>query len=174
MPLQNCQGFTLCLVSKKNVILWIVHGSRRREAMAISSTDVFDHDVHRYRIWFVALGAALILLGIVAAGSSLATTYVSMLLLASILLLGGIVRMVAAFSARDWTGSLGAAPRSAGRLCRASLRADIWPRWLCGYRNATPQTGSWDADVLDGIGGTGAMARCHAVSRSMVPAYVIP
>ena len=39
--------------------------------MAISSTDVFDHDVHRYRIWFVALGAALILLGIVAAGSSL-------------------------------------------------------------------------------------------------------
>jgi len=74
--------------------------------MAISSTDVFDHDVHRYRTWFVALGAALILLGIVAAGSSLATTYVSMLLLAIILLLGGIVRMVAAFSARDWTGSL--------------------------------------------------------------------
>jgi hypothetical protein len=26
--------------------------------MAISSTDVFDHDVHRYRTWFVALGAA--------------------------------------------------------------------------------------------------------------------
>ena len=51
------------------------------------------------------------------------------------------------------TETLRAAPRSAGRQCCASLRADIWPRWLCGYRNATPQTGSWDADVLDGIGG---------------------
>jgi uncharacterized membrane protein HdeD (DUF308 family) len=74
--------------------------------MAIGSTDVFSDDLQRHRTWFIALGGALILLGIVAAGSSLTTTYLSMLFLAGILLLGGILRMVPAFSARDWTGSL--------------------------------------------------------------------
>jgi uncharacterized membrane protein HdeD (DUF308 family) len=74
--------------------------------MAIGSTGVFSDDLQRHRTWFIALGGALILLGIVAAGSSLTTTYLSMLFLAGILLLGGILRMVAAFSARDWTGSL--------------------------------------------------------------------
>lgn len=74
--------------------------------MAIGSADAFSPDLNRYRTWSIPLGASLILLGIVAAGSSLATTYVSMLLLASILLLGGILRVGAAFTARDWTGSL--------------------------------------------------------------------
>ena len=32
--------------------------------------------IHQHRTWFIALGAALIVLGVIAAGSSVATTYV--------------------------------------------------------------------------------------------------
>jgi uncharacterized membrane protein HdeD (DUF308 family) len=84
--------------------------------MATHYVDVFSHDVEQerktaeyiahHRTWFVTLGAALILLGIVAAGSALTTTYASMLFLSGVLLVGGIIRIVAAFSAREWTGSL--------------------------------------------------------------------
>jgi uncharacterized membrane protein HdeD (DUF308 family) len=74
--------------------------------MAISSVEVVHNDLQRHRTWFIALGVALILLGIVAAVFALTTTYASMLFLAGILLVGGILRVVAAFSARDWTGSL--------------------------------------------------------------------
>ena len=73
--------------------------------MAISSMDVSGHHVERSRTWLVALGGSLILLGIVAVGSSLATTYASMLVLAAILLVGAVIRVVASFTARDWTGS---------------------------------------------------------------------
>jgi len=78
-------------------------GARR---MAISSVDVVHNDLQRHRTWFIALGVALILLGIVAAVFALTTTYASMLFLAGILLVGGILRVVAAFNARDWSGSL--------------------------------------------------------------------
>jgi uncharacterized membrane protein HdeD (DUF308 family) len=64
-----------------------------------------DYVLH-HRAWFFALGAALILLGIVAAGSSLITTYASMLFLSGILVVGGAIRIVTAFSAREWIGSL--------------------------------------------------------------------
>ena len=74
--------------------------------MAIGSMDALGHDVERHRMWLVALGGSLILLGIVAVGSSLATTYASMLVLAAILLVGAMIRVVASFTARDWTGSL--------------------------------------------------------------------
>lgn len=77
---------------------------------------VFSHDpeqerktseyVHEHRAWFIALGAALIVLGIVAAASSVATTFASMLFLSGVLLAGGVIRMVSAFSAREWSGSL--------------------------------------------------------------------
>jgi uncharacterized membrane protein HdeD (DUF308 family) len=84
--------------------------------MATSYIDVLGHDleqerktaeyIHRHRTWFVFLGTALIVLGVVAAAYSLASTYASMLFLAMILLLGGIMRLIAALSAREWTGSL--------------------------------------------------------------------
>jgi uncharacterized membrane protein HdeD (DUF308 family) len=76
------------------------------KTMAISSMDALGHDVERHRMWLVALGASLILLGIVAVASSLATTYASMLVLAGILLVGAVIRVVASFTAREWTGSL--------------------------------------------------------------------
>jgi Flp pilus assembly protein TadB len=62
------------------------------KTMAISSMDALGHDVERHRMWLVALGASLILLGIVAVASSLATTYASMLVLAGILLVGAVIR----------------------------------------------------------------------------------
>ena len=84
--------------------------------MATRYMDVLGYDpeqerkateyIHQHRAWFIALGAALIVLGVIAAGSSVTTTFVSMLFLSGVLLVGGIVRFVSAFSAREWTGSL--------------------------------------------------------------------
>ena len=62
--------------------------------------------IHQHRTWFIALGVALIVLGVIAAGSSVTTTVVSMFFLSAVLLIGGIIRFVSAFSAREWTGSL--------------------------------------------------------------------
>ena len=84
--------------------------------MATSYLDMMSHDedqvrktaeyIRRHRTWFIALGVALIVLGIVAAGLALLTTYASMLFLSCVLLVGGVIRIVTAFSAREWTGSL--------------------------------------------------------------------
>jgi uncharacterized membrane protein HdeD (DUF308 family) len=78
--------------------------------MAFSTWHAFGSEaeeyVHRYRVWFAILGSVLIVLGILAVLASTATTYLSMLLLASILLLDGILHVVASFSARNWSGSL--------------------------------------------------------------------
>lgn len=84
--------------------------------MATSYLDMLSHDedqvrktaeyIRQHRTWFIALGVALIVLGIVVAGSALLTTYASMLFLSCVLLVGGVIRIVTAFSAREWTGSL--------------------------------------------------------------------
>ena len=84
--------------------------------MAANYLDVVSHDleqerrtvayIHRHRTWFLFLGAALIALGIVAALYSVASTYASLLFVATVLLLGGLVRVIAALSAREWVGSL--------------------------------------------------------------------
>jgi uncharacterized membrane protein HdeD (DUF308 family) len=86
------------------------------EDMATRPIDVLTYDleqgrrtveyIHEHRAWFTALGVALIVLGLVAAGSSATATFVSMLFLSVVLLVGGIIRLVGAFSAREWTGSL--------------------------------------------------------------------
>jgi uncharacterized membrane protein HdeD (DUF308 family) len=84
--------------------------------MASTNTDLFSYDpeqerkaseyIHQHRAWFIALGAALVVLGVIAALSSVTTTFVSMLFLSGVLLIGGVIRFVSAFSARDWSGSL--------------------------------------------------------------------
>jgi uncharacterized membrane protein HdeD (DUF308 family) len=74
--------------------------------MQTMSMDAHGSDLQRYRGWFIALGALLILLGVACAVSALTTTYLSMAVLGGILLVGGLFRAVAAFSARDWAGSL--------------------------------------------------------------------
>ncbi len=62
--------------------------------------------VRQHRTLFTTAGIALILLGIVAVASSVTVTFASMLFLSGVLLAGGIIRLVSAFSAREWTGSL--------------------------------------------------------------------
>ncbi len=74
--------------------------------MQTMSMDAYSSDLQRHRGWFIALGVLLILLGIACAASALTTTYLSMAVLGGVLLVGGLFRAVAAFSARDWAGSL--------------------------------------------------------------------
>jgi uncharacterized membrane protein HdeD (DUF308 family) len=62
--------------------------------------------VHHHRAWFVLLGVALVVLGIIAAASSATTTFASMLFLSGVLLAGGVIRLISAFTARQWSGSL--------------------------------------------------------------------
>jgi uncharacterized membrane protein HdeD (DUF308 family) len=62
--------------------------------------------VRQHRTLFTAVGVALVLLGIVATASSAMVTFASMLFLSGVLLAGGIIRFISAFSAREWSGSL--------------------------------------------------------------------
>jgi uncharacterized membrane protein HdeD (DUF308 family) len=79
------------------------HGVFARDAEEERKTLEF---VHQHRAWFVALGLALVALGIIAAGASVATTFASMFFLSGVLLAGGIIRIGSAFTAREWAGSL--------------------------------------------------------------------
>jgi uncharacterized membrane protein HdeD (DUF308 family) len=84
--------------------------------MDVLGLDVFAHDpeqerktrefAQQHRAWFVALGIALALLGIIAAASSVVMTFASMLFLSGVLLAGGVIRVVSAFTARAWAGAL--------------------------------------------------------------------
>jgi uncharacterized membrane protein HdeD (DUF308 family) len=62
--------------------------------------------IHQHRTWFIVLGAALIALGLLVAASSVTATIVSIFFLAGVLMLESVIRIVAAFSAREWAGSL--------------------------------------------------------------------
>ncbi len=84
--------------------------------MAINYLDALGHDVEQerktadyvrqHRMWFTVLGAVMIALGIFVALSSVTATIVSIFFLSGILLLEGVLRVVAAFSAKEWVGSL--------------------------------------------------------------------
>lgn len=54
--------------------------------------------------WFFALGALLIVVGIGALGSAVATTLVTVTVLGVILLFGGLAEVVVSFMARTWRG----------------------------------------------------------------------
>jgi uncharacterized membrane protein HdeD (DUF308 family) len=62
--------------------------------------------VRQHRVLFTSAGVALVVLGLVAAASSVTVTFASMLFLSGVLLAGGIIRLVSAFRAHEWTGSL--------------------------------------------------------------------
>jgi uncharacterized membrane protein HdeD (DUF308 family) len=61
-------------------------------------------EVRRHWMWFLAMGAFMALIGIVALGSSFATTMVSMCFLGWLLIAGGAVEVVHAFWNRKWSG----------------------------------------------------------------------
>lgn len=52
--------------------------------------------------WFVALGAALILCGVLAAANLLAATVASMFVIAVAMIAGGVINVILAFRARNW------------------------------------------------------------------------
>jgi uncharacterized membrane protein HdeD (DUF308 family) len=62
--------------------------------------------VRQHRVLFASAGIALVGLGLIAAASSVTVTFASMLFLSGVLLAGGIIRLVSAFRAHEWTGSL--------------------------------------------------------------------
>jgi uncharacterized membrane protein HdeD (DUF308 family) len=62
--------------------------------------------VRRHWIWFFALGILLLVLGLIALGSSLLATLVSVVLFGWLLVFSGIVHLVHAFRVRDWGGFL--------------------------------------------------------------------
>jgi uncharacterized membrane protein HdeD (DUF308 family) len=63
-------------------------------------------DIRRNTGWFIALGVALIVLGMIAVGAAVATTLVSVILFGWLLFFGGIMQAVHAFQVRPWTGML--------------------------------------------------------------------
>lgn len=58
----------------------------------------------RHRGWLIALGVALTLLGVLVIGSAVLATALSMTVLGWMLIVGGIVQIVHAFSAPRWRG----------------------------------------------------------------------
>ncbi len=54
--------------------------------------------------WFVALGIVLVILGMIALGSALFVTLASMLFFGWLMIFGGIVEAVHAFSCKRWSG----------------------------------------------------------------------
>ncbi len=66
-----------------------------------------DYDDIRQRTgWFVALGVALIVLGVLAIWMAVATTLISVMIFGWLLLIGGFVETIHAFWVRPWSGLL--------------------------------------------------------------------
>src|SRR4029453_18089304 len=81
--------------------------------------------IHQHRIWFIVLGTALIALGLLVAASSVTATIVSIFFLAGVLMLESVIRIVAAFSAREWAGSFAAC--ACRRFLHGCGRLDLHP-----------------------------------------------
>ena len=58
----------------------------------------------RHRGWMIALGVALTVLGVLAIGAAMLTTVLSMTILGWMLIVGGVVQIVHAFSSPRWRG----------------------------------------------------------------------
>jgi uncharacterized membrane protein HdeD (DUF308 family) len=65
----------------------------------------FD-ELYRHSNWFLALGLALIVLGLIALGAATATTVASLILFGWLLIIGGILEIAYALWRRTWSGFL--------------------------------------------------------------------
>ncbi len=63
----------------------------------------FD-EIHRHWGWFFALGVALIILGVIAAGSALITTIVSLIFFGWLLIIGGALEIGYGLWRKTWSG----------------------------------------------------------------------
>jgi uncharacterized membrane protein HdeD (DUF308 family) len=61
-------------------------------------------DFRRHWFWFLALGVALIVLGMIAIGSATLATVATMFVFGCLLMAGGVLQIIHAFWARRWGG----------------------------------------------------------------------
>jgi uncharacterized membrane protein HdeD (DUF308 family) len=61
-------------------------------------------EVRKHTTWFLVVGIALVILGMVAIGSAVAMTIVSVVFLGCLLIIGGIFEVIHGFSHRPWSG----------------------------------------------------------------------
>jgi uncharacterized membrane protein HdeD (DUF308 family) len=61
-------------------------------------------EVRKHSTWFLVIGIALVILGMVAIGYAVAMTIVSVLFLGWLLIIGGIFEVIHGFSRRQWSG----------------------------------------------------------------------
>jgi uncharacterized membrane protein HdeD (DUF308 family) len=67
----------------------------------------FRHELDALRgnwLWFLLLGIALVVLGMIAVGSSVAATFATVVVFGVLLILGGLTEIVGAFWTREWSG----------------------------------------------------------------------
>jgi len=62
------------------------------------------HELRRNWFWFLLLGIALIILGMIMIGAALAATIVSMVIFGWLLVISGAFEAIAAFGSRAWSG----------------------------------------------------------------------
>ncbi len=61
-------------------------------------------EVRKHSTWFLVIGIALVILGMIAIGYAVEMTIVSVLFLGWLLIIGGIFEVIHGFSRRQWSG----------------------------------------------------------------------
>jgi|SRR5690242_7749769 uncharacterized membrane protein HdeD (DUF308 family) len=61
-------------------------------------------EVRKHSTWFLLLGIALVVVGIIAVGSAVAMTIVSVMFLGWLLIIGGVFEVIHGFRHRPWSG----------------------------------------------------------------------
>jgi uncharacterized membrane protein HdeD (DUF308 family) len=68
----------------------------------VASTGI--EEVRKHSTWFLVLGIALVILGMIAIGWAVATTIVSVIFLGWLLIIGGVLHVIHGFKHRPWSG----------------------------------------------------------------------
>jgi len=61
-------------------------------------------EVRKHSTWFLVLGIALVIVGMIAIGWAVATTIVSVIFLGWLLIIGGVLHVIHGFKHRPWSG----------------------------------------------------------------------
>ena len=61
-------------------------------------------EVRKHSTWFLVIGIALVILGMIAIGYAVEMTIVSVIFLGWLLILGGLFEIIHGFSRRPWSG----------------------------------------------------------------------
>jgi uncharacterized membrane protein HdeD (DUF308 family) len=61
-------------------------------------------EVRKHSTWFLVIGIALVIIGMIAIGSAVAMTIVSVMFLGWLLIIGGVFEVIHGFTRRSWSG----------------------------------------------------------------------